>query len=464
MNTTSTGGNGKKFEATIEYRMRKTDLKAALSLFRLFDHEVDSFAWTEIIRCFRDLKSMSLLETSIISIFNEMPLALPSILLRRDRGLWESSVYFEHAGKVFYISFDQNDNIQARMKGAGIDIKSETYVDGDEVDFVINEIIDYLASGRAEEIGAETFFALWVSRGYDTLQNVSIFRMLCNKYAGRVSAKVAVLLTGNLIDARKFFPFISRFETIDAPGSWRKALPISTNLAESLKLDWKHQNDFHKEMISIIRAMGNGEQEIPPTSGDGRFNVFISIEAEKRQAINQLNLFSEILRRLSGRHKINVFVNGMTGNIEGADEFSAVKLFEEDIIQKLRSFFPTVGFLHMHGWTFEEKAKKCSELHFHISPLGTAMLIPLCLNVPGIVYNSPAMMSQFLWLLKVMPSRTKPVPLDWVSASDQDLAINKYAWGHSDNSRTSYFVDVEKIADMVDVEFDAALKPEGGNE
>lgn len=182
---------------------------------------------------------------------------------------------------------------------------------------------------------------------------------------------------------------------------------------------------------------------------EGRFTVFISIEAEKRQMTNQQAFFTEALLGLKNEFgPLSVLVNGMTGNTEGVDYFEDIKAFELEIITSLKSRVPDTVFTHMHNWTLVQKAVACSTLDFFIAPLGTAALTPQCLGVHGVVYNSADMIHQIRWFLKVMPSNAQIIDTAWVSNVGDDLALRRYSWGWADNTRHSYTIDVERATNF----------------
>lgn len=432
------------------FRAVLNDLKAAMTMVRLHDAATTAVAWEQMNACLGKLLSGGWFPSGTAELVAQVPSDVPHTLWRCDRGLWEATLYFVvEADTAMMITLAGVDDLSVCIRSPDGTRTAGRLGRSAEIEQRLDTLLQRHAQGDGAAVGSDTVFALWVARGYDTMQRVAQLRQLAAEFGPDFRPRLAINAVGNLLDPDVALPFAREALRIGQPGVWRREISTDINLCECLKYEYRRQNAFHEEILRFIRVLA--QQDGDSASGaaaeaDARFSVFISIEAEKRQMTNQADFFLSLLTALQMAHgPLDVFVNGMTGNIEGVDHFSDIRDFEASLIAKLAEALPEVRFTHMHNWTFATKAISCRRLDFYVAPIGTAMLIPLALEIPGVVYNSPDMLTQFLWFLKVMPSRTVAIDRGWTHTVEGDLAMRKYAWGWQDKSRMSYALDVEQV-------------------
>lgn len=426
----------------------KFDLCATISLLKLVDENLDLLLWSRLVEIFQRLADAG--DPVAAKILAVLPSELPDLLLRRDNSLWEPAIYFRSNSHYIFLSTDNGDNPVLLMASRNYGIGQLEPSMHPGVRSAFSQLIDLEQVGKMGEVGKEKYFAFWISRSYDSLQRISQIRIMYDQYKERMNLSLAIHDVGNFIDPTVAFPFISEVRKIVEPDVWRKTAPVSINIIECLRFPWSSRNIYHTEMINFARTQA--VYESPKASKlrrDVDFCIFLSIEAEKRQAINQLELFVEIIREISSRcHTLLVMFNGMTGNEEGIDFFSDIGNFENNIISELKAKFPHVVFLHLHNKTFLEKLKFGKLADFHITPLGNAMLAPVLLDVPGVVYNSPVMIERISWFLDELPSNTGVIPKTFSSVNSLDSGLRNYEWAEQDQSNLSYSLDVQKVVEL----------------
>lgn len=428
-----------------------TDAQSCLTLINLHDKYTSQTAWINLRQALAQLERCGYFTESEIASLHELPKDLPEIILRRDRGLWEATVYFVLGEVVWVISIDEHLEFACFSKEASF--TSRFFRDTDNT----TDVVAKLKSSELEPVGTKTYVAVWVSRNYDTLQRFAQIRQLRDKLGDGFQPNLAINEIGNLFEVDLAVPFHKSITKVAEPGSWRANLSMDYNLCECLKFEWEHRNDFHQEMIAFVRSLAARPSK--RAKPDNTYALLLSIEAEKRQMINQEAFFDALITRLKEKHKnLSIYFNGMTRNIEGIDLFDDVRKFEEEIIGRLSALHSEIDIYHLHNMRFSEKVSIYKDLDFFVCPFGSAAIIPQLLGVPGVGYNSVAMMSQIAWFLDVMPSNLTLMPSNLVRSFEDDLALRKYDWGWSDNTRHSYEIEIEQAVDFCETQAAKWLK------
>lgn len=194
---------------------------------------------------------------------------------------------------------------------------------------------------------------------------------------------------------------------------------------------WAEQNAALYRLKASIPRTSSGVTGRPPDS----LRLFVSLEFEKRVWTEQTEALLALFSTLRNRaREITVLVNGMTGVIFDSEtaaimrQYANVTKQEKEIIEYWTARMGN-GFIveHLAGADLVQKVSRIASCNFFTAPGGTAALLALLADVPGVYYSHPELHRHFAGMLGGFPKGR----LICQSSSIADRSVRgmfDYAW------------------------------------
>jgi hypothetical protein len=384
--------------------------------------------------------------------------------LRRDTGVWTCQLHcFAADGSQIALTctIRQFDLVLTGRQAAQFSLgKGSAGLEGlAKLATRADELADKVKSIPLRSIGKRSAFVADVTRIHDQLNVFSQIEHLGRDTHPHLAdilfeaPKIGFVEARHCMDLSRFGERRS-FSTYD---NLRAELTPELNLIRCVTLD--HQAGVTDAgFLRAFRSMAAECTATPSVREAGQVRIFYSIEAEKRGWIEQDETLQAFTRALAERHtRVTVFVNGMTAPLQGEPEgfFTDVRRLEEAFIDRLKAAVPGTEVVHLFGRTVAEKVCALRGLDFFLAPAGTASLIPLYLDVPGVMYGAPPLMDSFS-SLKHNP-RALRLPKTLARSIDDHLGVRQYDWAKSAPHGLSYSIAADDLLPFALRHFDATV-------
>lgn len=242
------------------------------------------------------------------------------------------------------------------------------------------------------------------------------------------------------------------------PRSWaprKDALQKGVSMIEATYLPdngWDVQALLLRQVAERLNAGLPKRAALPAPAMNLR--LFCSLEFEKRFWVEQEVAFVLLFDKLRGlTKKLTVILNGMTGSIfpdstERLEKhYQEIFVRERQICEKWKSKFG--DFLEIRflgGMDLQRKVEASRHAHFFIAPAGTAALIALMAETPGLFYSHPSLQMHFRNQLKGFP-QGRMICRNSTTAVVGDGGVMTYSWAGSDGQ--SYSIPVDEFLSEV---------------
>lgn len=186
-------------------------------------------------------------------------------------------------------------------------------------------------------------------------------------------------------DPSLLFPFLKdHFVWVE---SWPQMyLHAAKDGAVSFLVKMTRQPMFKKHVRSLQQYFQNYLGSLSSNVPKSSFKLMISLELEKRNWLNQVDLYQKTLLTLSKQFKdICLVINGMTGYefSQNSSNMAKVIEYEKTLIDEITQACP-LTVIDLAGKTLREKTELIADIDMFIAPIGSATILPaLILQKPG---------------------------------------------------------------------------------
>jgi len=386
-----------------------------------------------------------------------------AVAVRRDVGPWNAQVHCfsprgsqlvarypaPGGGLALIVTGAQNVGIISGSNASNEDdFIQELFANAREMQASINDI-------SFNDVGSHSVFMLEVTRPYDIAMVLGQLRYigLHNlKYIADefIDGYFSVLIESRrIVDMKQFGSYgrVSYFK------QYKDSCSAKISYISCVKINpSKFSKSVHDAIRQAINSMLTecGESNDYKSSSDvGEFKLLLSIEAEKRGWIEQFIALKSLVKALARRYRrIRVFINGMTGWVEGVDAsfYPNIRALEESFISELRTELPDVEVEHLFGFSFAKKVCALKEIDFFAAPLGNACLIPTFLNIPGVIYGSKDFISTMKHV--IFSENAISIPENMTRNIDDKLNMMSYEWSVNTPQGLSYSIDSDDFVEF----------------
>jgi|GEM_PF-4593646 len=178
---------------------------------------------------------------------------------------------------------------------------------------------------------------------------------------------------------------------------------------------------------------------------DKRYQIFISIELEKRRWQEQEEALCLFLHRLHEKcGPLRVLINGLTAPF-GAPlpaTYDGLRQEEHGIIDKIKINLGScdIEFHSLFGRALDQKINDIRGSDCFFAPLGSACVVPAYMNIHGVAYGTKDFVAENKWLFAGL-DRIKILDPSLVTRVQDDLSIMKFPWARAGSSGDSYSLD-----------------------
>lgn len=345
--------------------------------------------------------------------------------------LWEAEILAaDDAGNVAHLHFDQHSIPTITRLSSGTDAPDDQSL--------LSVFAKHVRAGKL--VSERSQIALIVNRPYDAAQRYFQLKLLYDRNPG-FSPEIILRPDGNCYWIDELVP---SSKIVDRKSlSSLQAMPKDPTVSIIQCIKWMPNSDF--EWRGEFRKKVRQWYSDAPArhKKDRSIGILISFELEKRVFVRQLEYFQHVLSTArSNFESIVLFINGMTGGVDGGPINAEINRTEMEITSLLLSDNPHVtDVVYMGGKSMQEKAALCASVDAFFAPLGTASTVPMMLGIPGIAYCSPKFYKSYAWMKE---GNSHLVPPDKVWAADAK-PIARPKWAEVDSTGESYDIDMEYL-------------------
>ncbi|WP_421440657.1 hypothetical protein [Agrobacterium tumefaciens] len=175
---------------------------------------------------------------------------------------------------------------------------------------------------------------------------------------------------------------------------------------------------------------------LPRPEPDGK-TLFISLEAEKRVWVNQLECLSKFIREVQPSR---IVFNGMTAPVAGREHcnFPEQEAHEKSLIDAIMAASGwNCEVVNIFGYSFHDKLNEIRKCSFFLTPGGSAFVIPSVLGIPGVISANASMIN---WRRDLDGAAVARMPVEAITDVPSEKGIYDYSWG-GPNESLSFHID-----------------------
>ncbi|KAA8610000.1 hypothetical protein [Salipiger aestuarii] len=313
---------------------------------------------------------------------------------------------------------------------------------------------DYIqkSPNREESVasmGRNVIYAARIQRLHDGLCAVASLRMAHRRYG---SGTFVQRDKDNLIDLPDVISSESaNFKSFSLDDCLKRQRNPAVSWVEAFSYD---QTLVYKEASQMLKEISASGRDADPEVKKSKFKILISYEAEKRVWTQQKDGLIKLVKSLEDSFgEITVLVNGMTGYAGSSPEetthlFPSIVEAESDFINLIAASTNKTTAIHLSGLSVAEKASALRGVDFFTAPAVSAAMIPMLMDVPGVIYGNSAM-------TEILKSRdvesifpVKFVPDNIVSYDDTENGHVNYSWASGTKQSASYRISPNKFSKL----------------
>lgn len=345
--------------------------------------------------------------------------------------LWEANLFAsDDNGRTENIFFDARSVPSFR----GIKPSQEVPSDGSLLSTFTEYVRQDLPAGLTSRI------AIMVNRPYDAAQRYFQLKIIADQ-SPEFSPEVIIRPEGNCFWIDEMVPnarvvdrmYLGQLEGLDPDPN--------ASVIQCIKSAPGDEYKWRGELRQKIRQWCADSE--PRQKPDRSISILISWELEKRVFVRQNEFLDYILSSSRNNFSsVNLFVNGMTGGVDGGAINSQIDEAEAALTEKLvRKHAHVAEVVYMGGKSMQDKAALCASVDMFAAPLGTASIIPMMLGIPGIAYCSPRFFSGYSWMKE---GNTILIPSEKTWAVEGN-PIDRPDWAAVDDTGESYDIDMDYL-------------------
>lgn len=206
--------------------------------------------------------------------------------------------------------------------------------------------------------------------------------------------------------------------------------------------DW-HWSSKSTATIENLTRMLRG-LKIAPSEKTGGKRLFLSLELEKRIWVEQFEVLLSAVEFLKTEYGFDtVIINGMTAP-EGLPKeqpfFEEIARREDDFARDLQGKVSGVAVETTRRMTLKQKISHITSCSYFIAPAGSAALLPILCDVPGICFGTKDFLRAALHLLPEDRNRFNVLDPAEVQLVSGELSVQRYTWAANTPQGQSYSI------------------------